>query len=218
MQKNFLTLPQDNLETEVLNPLRRDKAHALEVADAIAVEYDRIERDRTLSDEGKQKAFATLGNKYVERFAFLGGRITQTADAEARLRTVNYGALDLPTESEVKTLIRELRAGELRTTFNGDNRATAFLQALEQDNLELVHAWLTAPGGPWVSEEIRQRGAEAYAARHTPDAFKKLHLVRTLREHLQALAEQTRQLLVGLGADAVAVAKALNGGPNVAIQ
>jgi hypothetical protein len=107
-------------------------------------------------------------------------------------------------------LIRELRAGEIRSLHrNAENRDALFLSSLERGHLETVHALLNAPGGSWVSPDIRQRGAELYASRNTPKEYAALMDAFSVREHFDMLAEVTRSAFTVLGGDPERIAKVL---------
>lgn len=208
--KHFFNQPNAQMKTSVVNTLLPFYSRMQETVEALGTKVDRIQRDRERSDEGKKKAWASLATSEATQFAFIGGHRTNTAERVSSLESTNYGFLNMPQESEMKTLIRELRAGELRAPYNkSDNRNKAYLEALERDDIETAQAFINAPGGSWVSDESKRRGAEAYATRHTPKEFQELQDILVVQEHIDMVAEQTRQALTALGGDPVVIAKAL---------
>ena len=208
---HFIIQPHERLTTPAFNELLPDYARLQETVKASGVKVDHIERNRNLSVEGKQKSSATMANEDISHYAFIGGQRTKNAERIRNLQATNYGFLNLPQEDDpTKALIRELRAGEIRGRHhNAENRDAVFLNALEQGKLELAHAILNAPGGSWVSSDIRQRGAEVYAQRNTPKEYAALQDALTVREHLDMLAESVRLAFATLGGDPEKIAKAL---------
>ena len=208
----FITTPHQQVTTSALNTLIPDYVRVQETVKVTRAKADAIQRDRSLSEEGKQKANATMANDHIDNYAFIGGQRTKNAECIRNLHATNYAAvLDVPQDSDpTKALIRELRAGEIRSLHrNAENRDSVFLAAVEQGHLEVAHALLAAPGGSWVSPDIRQRGAELYAARNTPKEYAALQDALTVREHLDMLAEVTRSAFTALGADPEKIAKVL---------
>jgi hypothetical protein len=213
IRSNNLGQPQKRrLRTEALNDFNRAQTQAIERAEELRTEYDLIQKSRTLSDTGKREEVAKVANRAIDRFAFVDVLLRREKENLASLRKANFGFLDLPEESELKQLKREWRAAELRAAYDGTNQAerdTAYFKALERGDLETVHAFLDAPGGSWITPEFQQRGADEYAKQHTPQAFAEMHDTAFLVEDLEALAEQTRQMLLWLGASPSSVEKAL---------
>lgn len=208
---DFITQPHERLTTSALNTLMPDYVRVQETVKATRTKADTIQRDRSLSDEGKLKANATMANDHIAHYAFIGGQRTKNAECIRNLHATNYGFLDVPQDSDpTKALIRELRAGEIRSLHrDAENRDAIFLTALEQGHLETAHALLNAPDGSWVSPDIRQRGAELYASRNTPKEYVALQDAITVREHLDMLAEVTRSAFTALGGDPERIAKVL---------
>lgn len=208
---HFITQPHEKLTTSALNTLLPDYVRVQETVKASLAKADAIQRDRHLSEEGKQKANATMANDHIDRYAFLGGQRTNNATRIRNLHATNYRFLDVPQDSDpIKALIREVRASEIRTLHrHAENRDSVFLTALEQGHLETALALLNAPGGSWVSPDIRQRGAELYASRNTPTEYAALQDALAVREHLDMLAEVTRSAFTALGADPEKIAKVL---------
>lgn len=208
---HFITTPHETLTTSALNTLLPDYVRVQDTVKASMAKADAIQRDRHLSEEGKQKAQATMANEHIDRYTFIGGQRTNNAQRIRNLHATNYGFLDVPQDSDAtKALIRELRAGEIRSLHrHAENRDAVFLTALEHGHLETVHAFLNSPGGSWVSPDIRQRGAELYASRNTPKEYAALQDALTVREHLDMLAEVTRSAFTALGGDPERIAKVL---------
>lgn len=207
----FITQPHDRITTSALNELMPDYVRTNETGKATRVKADLIQRDPHFSEEGKKKANATMANEHISHYAFIGGQRTKNAERIRNLHAMNYGFLEVPQESDpIKALIRELRAGEIRGLHRKvENRDTVFLNALEQGQLETIHAFLNAPGGQWISPDILRRGAELYAQRNTPKEYEALQDALTVREHLDMLAEVTRSAFTALGGDPEVIAKSL---------
>jgi hypothetical protein len=209
---DFIAQPHERLTTSALNTLMPDYVRLQDTVRASMAKADTIQRDRSLSDEGKQKAKAKMANEHIDNYSFIGGRRTNNAERIRNLHATNYAAvLDVPQDSDsTKALIRELRAGEIRSLHrNAENRDSVFLTALEHGHLETVHALLNAPDGSWVSPDIRQRGAELYASRNTPKEYAALMDAFSVRGHFDMLAEVTRSAFTALGGDPERIAKVL---------
>jgi len=173
-----------------------DKVEELQIAE------QSILRDRTTSDEGKWNALAALAEQRVQGFAFLPRMVEQASTSMRAYDTQLFGSLTAPPkESETGRLIRELRASEIRGLHEGDNTDTAFLLALEHDDLETVLALLSAPGRSLVSTEILERGKVAYAQRTNKVLYAKWESVERLRDRLQGLANFVAKMLLRLGAN-----------------
>ena len=172
-----------------------DKVEELQIAE------QGILRDRTTSDEGKKNALAVLAEQRVQGFAFLPRMVEQASTSMQDYNAQLYGALNAPPkESETGRLIRELRASEIRGLHEGDNTDTAFLLALEKDDLETVLALTSAPGGSLVSAEILARGKVAYAQRTNKVLYARWESVERLRDQLQGIANFIARMLLCLGA------------------
>lgn len=208
---DYINRPNERLTTPVFNALLPDYSKVQDTVRASRAKVDQIERDRNLSVEGKQKAHATMANEHITNYAFIGGQRTKNAERIRNLHTMNYGFLVVPEEKDpTKALIRELRAAEIRSLHRTvESRDALFISALEQDRLELVHAILNAPDGAWVSDDIRQRGAELYAKRVTPEPYAELQDAFTIREHLDMLAECVRLAFTALGGDPEKIARVI---------
>lgn len=211
IRQSFATQSHLKLKTEVLNESRKDNARALETTDALAAKVDLNHKDRFLNDEGMRKADATTANEFAPRYAWLGGRRTNTAEQVANLRATVYGALELPkSESEIRALIRETRALWLLAPYqNTDNWDGLYVTAVGAGDLELARALAHAPGKSRISDEGKRRGADLYAQNTTPKEFEQLQNLLTLQAEQDAIAEQTRQMLTGLGGDPELIAKHL---------
>ncbi|SRR6266545_6531564 len=213
IRNNYPTQPpQPWLDADVFDHMLKANSRAKDQAEITWAKLQKIAEDRTLSDEGKAEQMAVEADLHAERSGWLGNKVNEVREAVLDKQKINYGFMELPPLSEVKELRRELRFGELRKALQGANQAerdVAYLKALERGDLETVHAILDAPGGSWVSEDIKQRGADEFAKQHTPAAFQKLRSVLYLLDQLEGLADQTRQMLIGLGANLEVVAKNL---------
>ena len=211
IRKTFITQPHLKLPSEVLTELLKDNARALEVMDALAVKVDRNHTDRFLNDAGMQKADTAAANEHVQYFAFLGGRRTNTADRIATLRATVYGPLALSkSETDIHALIRETRALWLLQAYQSiDNWDSAYTTAIGAGDLELARALAYAPGKSRISEAGRQRGNELYGQNTTPKEFEQLQHALLLQAEQDAIAEQTRLVLTGLGGDPELIAKHL---------
>jgi hypothetical protein len=196
-------------DTDTLNTVLKHTARLLDGVEQVGADEDRILKNRTLSDEGKRQALAARATEHLGNLNWLLRLLTDVEAAITRVHSLNYAFLELPRESEIMQLKRELRAKEIRAAHHEGNRDALFLSALDQDNLEVAQAFLTAPGGSWVSPPIKQRGADAYAQRATPEAFRRQQSLLVLQEHLEGLAEQARRWLITLGANQEDVAKKL---------
>jgi len=171
-------------------------------AETIQQEEQRILANRDMSDLGKAKALAEMAERALADFGFLGVVLSRTeqeiADLERRLYAPFFAPKD---ENPTMRLIRELRAGEIRSAHEGGNHAALFIQALERDDLETTLAFLTAPGGRWVNDDVIQRGKLAYAKRTNETGYAKGQSLARLREHLTGIAVFIAKWLTGLGAN-----------------
>src|SRR5437867_1763752 len=141
-------------------------AKTAESVQAVAVELDAILNDPKLSDAGKQTKLMAVGPNRVGDFKNMGQVLKEADAAKARLETVLFGPiLERPKGDAV---IQFLREQEIRTqlgTAASNERGAAFLLALEADQMETARALLDAPGSGWVTDEVRQRGQDAYGKR-----------------------------------------------------
>src|SRR5690348_13048735 len=114
-RQNEVAHPNPRTSNEVLNQIGPLSAQAHEATKPLVEKLDKVEKDRTLSNEGKAQAKAKVANELVPTFRFIGGHQTKTAELVGRLNGTVYGFQDLPKEeSETKALTRELRAQEIR--------------------------------------------------------------------------------------------------------
>ena len=108
-------------------------------------------------------------------------------------------------------MVTIMREQELRRTIPKHEANAVYLRALERDDLETARAILDAPGAPWVSDEVRRRGEDAYAERTNPKAWETVQSLEYLHAHLDSLAGQTRTWFVALGASKESIQKTIGG-------
>lgn len=210
MIQKFLTNPvhsdfDGEERTILLNAVLKHQEKVTEVG----VEEEKILKDRGKSDVGKRTDLAALGNARLSDFGFVQRLIEQAQEAKAALVTRMLDPITAKPKGDVTVIF--LREQELRRKISKEDANMAYLQALEADDLETVRAISDAPGLPWVSPDIRRRGEEAFMQRTNSKAYARLQAVGHLLDHLNVLADGTRQWFIGLGTDAKKVGAVLKG-------
>jgi len=174
--------------------------------DVVALEVNATMNDLTLTQQGQMQKLMKVGPHAVPMFANVGIVLSQADQAQTRLRALAFGALTArPKGDATEAFGREREARDFLRTMSHSEKNSAFLKAVDTQDLEVVRAMLTAPGGAMVSDEIRARGEEAYAKRTNPAVLDKLKAVAVLREQLTVLATQVAQWLLHLGASPEAI-------------
>ena len=191
--------------TTFLNAIVKHQAKVTEVG----VEEEKILKDRGKSDDGKRTALAALGTARLSDFEFMQRLIENAQEAKAALLTRMLDPITAKPKGDATVVF--LREQELRRTISKEEGNMTYLRALEADDLETVRAISDAPGLPWVSEDTRRRGEDAYMQRTNSKAYARLQAVGHLLDHLNVLTESTRQWFIGLGADAKKVGAVLKG-------
>jgi len=169
-----------------------------------------IRRDSRLSDAGKAEKGRELAQTATGDFRWIGREITQTSEAQDRLRALCLDYLKAPKDGD--KLLAFLREQEVRQHFRDQpehERRMAFQQAAERLDGETMRAFQTGPGGPWIAGETLQRAEEIYGQRRNPEAWKNMQSLGVYAEHLNVLAMLIARALLSYGADQSAVEKAL---------
>jgi hypothetical protein len=171
------------------------------------VEIKRILADTTLTQEGQRKKLATLAAEILKEFAFVADPLRDTEAAVARLMHLMLDPITAKPKGDATMIF--LREQEIRSTLSKSDAPTAYLRALESDDLETVRAILDAPGQRWVSDDIKQRGQDEYARRTNPNAWEQVQSLLYFADHLRSLVAQVRQWFQALGASQESIEKAL---------
>ena len=170
----------------------------------VAKEIERIMTDPGRTDEGKSVKLLAVGPKVVDSFRNVGNVLHQADESKMRLEKLIFDPLTAKPKdaNEVVTFLRE---DAIRRSIDKGQAGIAFLQAINQDDLETVRSLLDWPGGHGISDEILRRGREAFAQRTNQTAWENLQHVEVLREGLNALALQISSWLLLLGASPASV-------------
>jgi len=168
-----------------------------------------IVKDRGLTDQGRQVKFATLAEKIVKEVGpIVAAPLKDVRAAVARLKQLMIDPLTAKPK-DVEPAVLFLSDQEIRQAIGKDDANRVFLESLESDHLDVCRALLSAPGGSWVSEDVRRRGEDAYAERTKPQMWETLQSLTYFQEHVQSLADQVRQWFAALGATPATIRKML---------
>jgi hypothetical protein len=170
-----------------------------------------IRLDSRLSDAGKAEKGLELAQTETTNFGWIGREITQTSEAQDRLRALSLDFLTGAKDAD--KLLEFLREQEVRQHFRNQpehERQMAFLKAAERLDGETMRAFQTGPGGPWIAGETLQRAEQSYSERRNREAWKNLQSLGVYAEHLNALAMLIARALLSYGAEPRAIEKALS--------
>ena len=200
-----LTTPQLNLVGKVSG-----------MVESVVGEEQSILTNRHLSNDGQREALKKLGVRVQGN----AGEIVRMREANktniGRMEQAVFAFLENPRdESDSRALIRELRASEIRSTYDdGHGASTAFLQALTRGterDLEQARALIHGPLGSMVSPEALEGGRREYAERKDAEGLSRLDELNKLEEFFaDPIISTLYKWIANFGVDQKALAEALH--------
>jgi hypothetical protein len=197
-----------DMDTATLNRRNELWTKLLARLEAFATEERAILANRTLSDEGKQEQLAKRAEAVLADAAWFRQVLKDNESAHARLTTLLF-TVESPVKDE---RLRYDRAREIRDRMAGLNpaeRDTAYVLASERGQAEVLLALQDAPGGSWVSPDIRERADIERAKQAQPDVYETYRQNEILHEHLHGMAEHLSLMMQSYGAPPAKVATGL---------
>lgn len=171
----------------------------LEKVNTYAVKIQSIRNDKTRTLQGQQAQFTALAPQVVKDVGELVAEPLN--DAKGAITRLNHLMFDpITAKPKGDAMVIFLREQELRQSIPKTEAGKAYLNALGSDDLETARALLNAPGAPWISDEIKRRGEEAYAQRTNPKALAQRQSLESFQDYLESLAEHVRTWFLALGA------------------
>lgn len=174
-----LTTASVNDWTEILRKL-------LPIMEAYLAKEKTILANRALSDEGKRAELAMAATETIRACRWLGRVVDALSENMARSRTTLFAV----TSPESDPLLAYLRAHELRTDLrklNSTQRSVAYQMAAERNDVETMAALLSAPGGSWVSTEVKERADNERVKRLNPEAYAAFQQTTLVQELVNGL-------------------------------
>lgn len=186
-----------DMDTDSINAWMGVLRKLLPILEAYLAKEKIVQADRALSDEGKRQAMATAAAETIRSCRWMANVIDAYEEALAQQRTTLF----VVASPEPDALLAYHRAREIRDDLrklNPAQKSLAYVTASERDDRETMAALLAAPGGSWVSAEVKERADTERAKRLTPDAYAAFQqnvlmheLVAGLRHHVSLWALHT---------------------------
>mgnify|MGYP001170082748 FL=1 len=162
---------------------------------------NKILADRFMSDEGKRVKLTEEATKALDTFKGFASKIQDVEDNLRQLRNRLF-VVERPKGTEIVQLRQLHREQEIRAHYEGLTQSeldVAFLNASEQDRDETLLAFLDAPWGPMVNEDIKGRALDARAKRVFPKDYEIFKQNEGLLEILNMVRDSLATWLRGLG-------------------
>lgn len=196
-----------NVETRFFNSrndLLRGVLGNVEKFEAIE---NKILADRFMSDEGKRAKLKEEATKALEMFKGFASKI-QDVEEQLRQLSTRLFVVERPYSKERDSLYQLTREQEIRAHFVDLTPAeldTEFLKASEQDLDETLIAFMDAPWGSMVSEEVKDRALDVRARRLFPTDYPIFEQKTWMLESLNMVRDSLAMWLRGLGVPPQAV-------------
>lgn len=163
-----------------------------------------------LSNVGKQEKVREVAEGALNETGPIRRKIETVREAMNRVRGLTVDYMSLP--KDIDRLEQLLLAQEIRAEFRRrpqHEKDSAFFAAAQKLDAQTMRAFMTAPGGSWVSSEFLQRAERAYAERRNPEAYAQLQPLTQLYDHLVSLSRLIAVALLQYQVEPAALEKAL---------
>lgn len=206
------------LQTEIVNFSRKLKADILnrrnELLKPVLEKVERFEAaenktlaDRYMSDEGKRVKLTEDATKILAEFKGFASKIQDVEENIGRLRNRLF-VVERKKGTEIFELRQLQREQEIRAHYEDltpKELDVVFLKASEQDRDETLLAFMDAPWGPMVDEDIKSRALDTRARRLFPKEYETFQQNEGLLEILNMIRDSLAMWLRGLGVAPVLV-------------
>jgi len=209
-------LPED-MATKTVNRYHELVVQALSKLEPFQNIEKGIRANRSLSAEGIQQQLLKLTTDSLANWE-PEGRVLRALEADMTKQQSDLFTIK-PTITD--DLLRHHRAREIRdrmAALNQAERDQAYLKASQEDQPETLLALTDAPGGSWVTADIRERADTERARHQQPDLFAAYSQNQFLHERFHGLVDHTAQWLRSFGTPPATVASTLGLAPEVSTE
>lgn len=200
-----------NLRTSMTTEMFGRKAEllrpVLEKVERFEATESKILADRYMSDEGKRVKLTEEATKTLAEFKGFASKIQDVEDYLRQLRNRLF-VVKRPEGSEVFQLLQLQRWQEIRAHYEDltpRELDIEFFKASENNRDETLLAFLDAPWGPMVDEDIKKRALDVRAKRLFPKDYETFEQNEGLLEILNMVRDSLAMWLRGLGVAPVLV-------------
>ncbi len=190
-----------SMKTDVFNRKAELLRPVLEKVERFEATENKTLADRYTSDEGKRVKLTEEASKTLAEFKGFASKIQDVEELLGRLRTRLF-VVERPKGTEIFALGQLHLEQEIRAHYDSltpSELDTEFLKASEQDRDQTLLAFLDAPWGPMVSEDIKKRALDTRAKRVFPKEYETFQQNEELLEILNMVRNSLAMWLRGLG-------------------